>query len=271
MSGARLASVAVENAVADSPVLADAPEGFWGAFPPDPLAIRAGRSVRDGYARGWGLQFNNLRARVIDDPVYRDALALAGGRSVMGEANRLNLYLIIRYFLAPYAPGAHIVEFGAYRGGNAMFMAHVVKTLYPGMRIFALDTFAGMPATDRSVDAHGQGDFADASLEELQALARSRGLDNLEFVKGLFEDSAPHLLPSIGRVALAHIDCDIYSAVAFAYQVVRPFMVPGGYMVFDDATTSSCIGATEAVESLVIRRDGLHSEQIYPQFVFRAP
>jgi hypothetical protein len=48
-------------------------------------------------------------------------------------------------------------------------------------------------------------------------------------------------------------------------------MVPGGYMVFDDATVSSCLGATEAVESLLIRRDGLSSEQIWPHFVFRAP
>ena len=43
----------------------------------------------------------------------------------------------------------------------------------------------------------------------------------------------------------------------------------GGYVVFDDATVSSCIGATEAVEDLLIRRDGLNSEQIYPHFVFR--
>jgi hypothetical protein len=258
--------------VADSPVFAaEAPDGFWGAFLPDPTAIRAGRSVRDGYARGWGLQFNNLRARIVEDALYRDAAALAEGRSVMGEANRLNLYLILRYFLAPYAANAHIIEFGAYRGGNAMFMARVVGALYPGMRVFALDTYEGMPATDGSVDAHGQGDFGDVSLDELEAVARSRGLHNLAFVKGRFEHSAPTLLRSIGRVALAHIDCDIYSAVAFAYEAVRTSMVPGGYLVFDDATTASCIGATEAVESLVIRRDGLNSEQIYPQFVFRAP
>jgi len=47
-------------------------------------------------------------------------------------------------------------------------------------------------------------------------------------------------------------------------------MVPGGYIVFDDATTSSCIGATAVVEDDVIRRDGLNSEQIFPHFVFRA-
>ena len=35
-------------------------------------------------------------------------------------------------------------------------------------------------------------------------------------------------------------------------------MVNGGYVVFDDAAVSSCLGATEAVEDLVIRRDGLN-------------
>ncbi len=53
--------------------------------------------------------------------------------------------------------------------------------------------------------------------------------------------------------------------------MVKPVMVPGGYLVFDDATYSSCLGATEAVESLLVRRDGLNSEQISPQFVFRYP
>ncbi len=47
-------------------------------------------------------------------------------------------------------------------------------------------------------------------------------------------------------------------------------MVEGGYIVFDDATLSSCLGATEVVEDLVIRRDGLNSEQIFPHFVFRS-
>jgi hypothetical protein len=64
---------------------------------------------------------------------------------------------------------------------------------------------------------------------------------------------------------------DIHAAVAAAYEAVRGAMVPGGYLVFDDATVSSCLGATEVVETLAIRRDGLSSEQIYPHFVFRAP
>jgi hypothetical protein len=79
------------------------------------------------------------------------------------------------------------------------------------------------------------------------------------------------VLARAGRVALAHIDCDIQSAVLYSYEVSRPYMVPRGYYVFDDATVSSCIGATEVVEDVVVARDGLRSEQIYPHFVFRHP
>jgi len=149
-------------------------------------------------------------------------------------------------------------------------MAHVTHKLYPGkVKVFGLDTFEGMPETDISVDAHKGGDFSDANFDELQKVVQDSGLPNITFVKGLFEETAPELLKKNGPIALAHIDCDIRSAVAYSYEVVKPYMLPGGYYVFDDATTPSCIGATEVVEELVIRRDGLHSEQIYPHFVFR--
>jgi hypothetical protein len=77
------------------------------------------------------------------------------------------------------------------------------------------------------------------------------------------------VLTAAPPVLLAHIDCDVYDAVAYAWETVKPCMAPGGYVVFDDAHTSGCLGATEAVEELVIRRDGLHCEQIWPHFVFR--
>ena len=105
---------------------------------------------------------------------------------------------------------------------------------------------------------------------QLHSAAARHGLDNLEFVQGLFDDTAPAHLAAHGPIALAHIDSDIYSAIASAYEAVKRHMVRGGYYVFDDATAPSCIGATEAVEELVVRRDMLHSEQIFPQFVFRA-
>lgn len=234
-----------------------------------PDGIRRGRNVRDGYSRGWGLQFGDLRAKIAADSLYREALALAAERTILSEENRMNIYLLLRFFVARL-PKGHVVEYGSFKGGNAIFMAKICSILHPEMRVYALDTYEGMPETDSEVDAHRRGDFADAKYEELTEYIATSGLTNLHLIRGLFEETAPPLLPTIGGVRLAHIDCDIRTATAYAYKASKPHMVPGGYLVFDDALYSSCLGATEVVEELLIRRDHLHSEQVYPQYVFRA-
>jgi predicted O-methyltransferase YrrM len=231
--------------------------------------IRNGRNVGEGYLRGWGLQFGDLRSCVRRDPLYRAAYAAASDRTIMSEDNRLNIFLLLRFFLGGLPPG-HIIEYGSYRGGSAIFMAHVAKKLHPGMKIYALDSYEGMPETDKQVDAHNAGDFADVDLDRLKARIKALQLDNLELVKGRFEDTHDQVMRSAGTIRLAHIDCDIASAVKFSYEGVKPHMVQGGYIVFDDATVSSCIGATEVVEDTIIRRDGMNSEQIWPHYVFRA-
>ena len=238
-------------------------------IPGIPEGLRAGRSPRDGYVRGWGLEFGGLAGHVRADPLYQEAVALITGRSFVSEERRMNLFLLLKFYLPKLASG-HIAEFGAYKGGNAVFMAHVAAKLLPGVQVHALDTYAGMPATDKTVDAHNAGDFGDNSFEDVKAYVARTGLKNLHLVRGTFEETAARLVREKGPFALAHIDCDIHSAVVHAYETVKPAMVPGGYLVFDDATVSSCIGATEAIESLVVRRDGMNSEQIFPHFVFRA-
>lgn len=231
--------------------------------------LRKGRNVYEGYQRGWGLQFGGLREKVVGDPLYQEAMTFATGRTIMADDNRMNIFLILRFFVGGLEKG-HIIEFGSYLGGNALFMAHVARALHPGMKVFAMDSFEGMPPPDKNVDAHSKGDFSGVNLDELRSFAAKSGLHNLEFVKGYFEDTTTDVLAKAGRIALAHIDCDILPSVQYSYEAVKSHMVDGGYLVFDDATVSSCIGATEAVEDLLIRRDGLNSEQIYPHYVFRS-
>ncbi len=231
--------------------------------------IRQGRNVYDGYQRGWGLEFGGLREKVLADPLYKEAFASARDRTIMSEENRMNIFLLLRFYLENI-PFGHVVEYGSYRGGSAIFMAYVAQKLHPGMKVFALDSFEGMPPTDKNVDAHNAGDFADVNLVQLQARVDELKLDNLVLVKGFFENTNDDVMEQAGKISLAHIDCDIASAVKYSYEGVKPFMVDGGYLVFDDATVSSCIGATGVVEDLLIRRDGLNSEQIWPHFVFRA-
>ncbi len=230
--------------------------------------VRRGRNPGEGYARGWGLEFGDVRERLHDDPVYQACFALADERSLLSEHRQMNLYLLIKYFLGRLG-GGNVLELGTYKGGSALFMASAMRAFLPEARIVAVDTFTGMPYSDRAIDAHSAGDFSDVDFDELTACKDANDLDNLTFVKGRFEDVLPGLIESLAPLAMVHIDCDVRDAVAYSYEAVREHMIPGGYVVFDDATTSSCIGATEAIEELVLHRDRLFSEQIYPHYVFR--
>lgn len=227
---------------------------------------RFGRSLRDGYTRGHGLAYGDLAAQIRAEGDYQEALTLAAGRSVCAEHRLMNLYLLIRLYAPKLAVG-DIIEFGCYRGGSAIFMAALAKQYLPQATVWGLDTFEGMPQPNPDADLHGPGDFRDTDFEALKAY--TAGMTNLRFVKGLFEHTTDAVLDD-RKIVLAHIDCDIQPAVEYSWDRVKHRTVPGGYVVFDDATEASCLGATEAVERELIQK-GLCSEQIYPHYVFRYP
>jgi hypothetical protein len=237
-------------------------------FPGVQSGLVNGRCIAEGYARGWGLQYGDLHKRVLGDPLYIEAMRLARGRTVQEEARRANLFLLLKFYV-PKLPLGDIIEFGSFRGGSAIFMARVCAGLGLKSQVWALDTFSGMPAPDKNIDAHSVGDFQKTNFESLKAYTAKCGLNNVHWIQGLFEDTCQGVMEKSRKMVIAHIDCDIRSAVQFSYKSIKKHMVDGGYIVFDDATTSSCLGATEVVENDVIRRDQLNCEQIFPHFVFR--
>ncbi len=231
-------------------------------LPDPPLAALS--DGHGGMVRGWGLEFGSLRRLVSRDPLYRRAYQAANGRSVMSDLRRINLFLIIRFYLRELA-SQNIAELGVYRGGNVFFMATLLKELYPQSKVFAFDTYAGMPETKRGLDLHQAGDFSDSSLPEITRAASQLELTNIEFIKGDVRETLPTFGSSIG---LGHIDLDIYEPIAFAQEFLWKALVAGGYLAYDDATSGSCLGATRAVEEFLVQH-GVHSDQIYPHFVFR--
>ena len=106
---------------------------------------------------------------------------------------------------------------------------------------------------------------------KLKTIADQLDLDNLEWVPGLFEETFSDIARIHAPFVLAHIDCDIYDSMKYSYNAVKHFMVPGGYIVFDDPLFGTCLGAFQAVEDEVIRKDGLSAEQVYPHLVYRYP
>jgi predicted O-methyltransferase YrrM len=225
----------------------------------------------DGYQRGTGLAHGKLTEDVWNDPLFRKALAVARlhpVRTMCTEPRLMDLFLLIKFFLKDL-PSQNIVEYGTFRGGSALFMATLLKELYPQAKVFALDTFEGMPEGMDGLDLPPPDDFADTNLNVIRFTAEQHGLDNVEFVKGLIQDTGPAVYEKAGAFGLAHIDVVLYSAVVYAQDTAWDTMCPGGYIVYDDATEPTCPGATRAVEEM-ISKHAISLEQIYPHMVLRA-
>jgi len=233
--------------------------------------IDRGSCPYDGYQRGTGLLHGNLADQVWNDPLFRKALAAArthAVRTMVTEDRLMNLFLLIKFFLKDLA-SQNIIEFGTFRGGSALFMATLLKSLYPGARVYALDTFEGMPEGHDGIDLPPPDDFADTNLNVIRFAAEQLGLDNVEFVKGLIQDTAQDVYNRAGTFGLAHIDVVLYSAVVYAQDTVWNVMTPGGYIVYDDATEPTCPGATRAVEEMISKRH-VSLEQVHPHMILRA-
>lgn len=229
-------------------------------------SIDSGRNVKAGYRRGVGIEMGALVPKIQSDPDWIAATAASRGRSIVWLPRLMNLFLIIKYSSLP----GNIIEYGSFNGGAALLMAALAKRLRPGCKVFALDTFEGMPPTDEKLDWHRAGSFASNKLEELENIRREEGLDNLVILKGLFQDTCPSIPKPDRRFFLSHVDCDVYELVRYSIRFSKKNAVPGSYLVFDDPLTSDCLGAMKAVEEELSQR-GYHAEQMFPHPVYRYP
>ena len=237
-----------------------------------PWQLDRGRAIRLGHLRGWGLEYGPLEEEIASQPEYVEALALAHTRgSLLKPATLMNLYMLLRFGLPELEAGDNF-EFGSYKGGSAIFMGSLLRSFGSSGRVFALDTYAGMPQTDAVRDLHRKGDFVDTDVEDFQRTIDAAGLaDHVVPVKGVFTDTFPGLVEGGRRIALAHIDCDIYEGVKYGIEASRPHMVRDGYFVFDDPLHGSCLGAMQAIEETLLHGDGLFAEQMFPHPVYRYP
>jgi O-methyltransferase len=142
-------------------------------------------------------------------------------------------------------------ECGVYKGGTAMLLGSLIEQIRPPspIRLRLFDTFVGMPQTDPERDLHQQGDFADTDEQSV----RSRvpyAFASLH--KGLIPESFTGL--ESARIALAHIDVDIYSSITSCCEFIYPRMLGGGFMVFDDYGFPTCPGARQAVDEFFAER-----------------
>lgn len=136
------------------------------------------------------------------------------------------------------------IEFGCYNGGSAQLLAERV----PERKVYACDTFAGMPGTyyRKDVDHDHPGKFkptiGGATPEDVAATAFD-GYDNIVPVIGEFHKTLPTLsMP----VVFAYIDCDLYWSYWDVLEWLSINAVDGAYFLIDDY--GACKGAREATD-----------------------
>ena len=226
-----------------------------------------GRDMKAGYTRSRWVELEGLRELISVDPDYKAALDATRGRSIVSPQRLMNIFLILKYAKDPVG---NIIEFGAYRGGSALFMAALAKRLEKTWNVYALDTFEGMPATDRELDRHRPGGFADVDFAGLEQARDEQGLDNLFLLKGLFDNAVEQIPKEQNKFFLCHIDCDVYASVVFSIEYSKKHATQGAYLILEDPLTWDCLGAMQATEEYIIQK-GLFAEQTFPHLVYRYP
>ena len=133
------------------------------------------------------------------------------------------------YTLQDHLPEGSIAELGVYQGGMTKFLA----TLFPERKVWAFDTFEGMPALGED-DEVAEGEFADVG-EVIEYLDN----DNIMIKKGIFPDTA---VEDIGwddgafndTFALVHLDADLYQSTYDGLAFFWPRMAENGVIILDD-------------------------------------
>lgn len=130
------------------------------------------------------------------------------------------------------------LEAGVWRGGAAMMMAAVLSAYGEcGRKVFAADTFAGLPGDTDTADAasflRDAAPFA-VSLDEVKAAFRRYRLldERVVFLEGEFGATLPDAPTS--ALAILRMDGDTYRSARVTLAALYDKLSPGGSMILDD-------------------------------------
>lgn len=168
----------------------------------------------------------------------------------------------LKYVERRKVPG-DIVECGVWKGGNLILSGLVGRKLASKRRIWAFDTFEGMPEPtelDRLNydNTPGEVDFAKhqqagkpwiyAPIEEVTSNIRKSGLDlaDFRFVKGKCEETMMEARNLPDRIAVLRLDTDWYESTKVELEILFPRLAQHGVLIIDDYGHWS--GAKKAVD-----------------------
>lgn len=140
--------------------------------------------------------------------------------------------------IEPSLPEGDVIEFGVFQGGSTRQLAQL------GRRVWALDTFEGMPAEDFRED-QGDHDLPGKFKSKFTVWEMFKNNPNICPLQGRFVDTLP-IIPKSIQIAFAYMDCDLYESYMQALSWLEKHLVKDAYVFIDDY--KACAGCRKAVD-----------------------
>lgn len=141
-----------------------------------------------------------------------------------------------------------VAECGVYRGDNTYHYANYLESMNSDKKLFALDSFCGLPKTSIEV-----ADLTRFDHTSLQMVCDKLALfKNVEIIPGYFDKTLPEL--SMLSFSCVIIDCDLYESYKTCLEFFYSRMVPGGIIVLDEYYSKKYPLAKIAVNEFMFKK-----------------
>lgn len=205
--------------------------------------VRAFRTAGITLARANAYSYED-RAKGLDWPPF--------AHTMIGLARLNNIQHCAEEILLRKIPG-DLIETGVWRGGATIFMRAILKAYNVNDRnVWVADSFEGLPVPDAEKYPQDKGDLhhtRDQLVVSIDAVKKNfQKYDLLDgqvrFLKGWFKDTL--LSADIKKLALIHLDGDMYQSTMDAMENLYPKLSIGGYVIVDDwGAVAACRQAIE--------------------------
>lgn len=178
------------------------------------LGLRARLIAAALFYRGKRYRLDEIVRSIVDSDRLR--------RTELKSARSMNHRLDVLRHAARAVDGIDGVaaEFGVARGESLAVLAEAM----PGRQVHGFDSFDGLPQDWGALLPKGHFRGPPPRLDR----------DNVRLHIGLFADTLAPFVADRPRVALVHVDCDLYESTTCVLEHVLPLLAPGGVIVFDE-------------------------------------
>ena len=155
------------------------------------------------------------------------------------HVNKLAILSVMAY-LCPKQ--CNVIEVGSYQCGTTIFMAKLLGFLKKQCKIYALDTFSGIPAASKEdkIDKvyYDAGMFQDNHIARVaRRIKREKVARYIELIKGDVRETLPKLVADEKKFDLMFLDTDQYKGTKSGLNAAYNLNVP--YIIVDDTSLLS--------------------------------